>query len=69
MKALGILVVHALAVALLWAGSQTSPQTGWPRTDIEMHGCALLILGVIAKTVGHWLTLAAPHARMRLRRA
>jgi hypothetical protein len=69
MKAFGITIVYALALALLWAGTQTAPQTGWPTTDVQMHGCALLILGVIVKTIGHWLVLAAPHARMRIRHA
>lgn len=66
MRTLATAMVYALALAFLWAGTQTAPQTGWPRTDVEMHGCALLILGVIAKGIGHWLVLAAPHARMRL---
>lgn len=63
MRTLVTAMLYALALAFIWAGSQSAPQTGWPRTDIEMHGCALLILGLIAKGIAHFLVLAAPHAR------
>lgn len=65
MRSLTIATLYGLAFALLWAGSLTAPQMGWPTTDVEVHGCALLILGLVAKSIGHWQMLAIPR---RIRR-
>lgn len=61
MRTVLILALYGLAFALLWAGSQTAPRIGWPTSVLEVHGCALLILGLIVKSIGHWQMLAIPH--------
>lgn len=64
MRALVIIMIYAVALAFIWGGTQTAPQTGWPTTDIETTGCLALILGVIVKTIGHAvLVFGAPRAR------
>ena len=57
MRTLAIAAVYAFALALLWAGTNTAPQTGWPTNDVEMRGCAFIILGIIVKAIGHWKML------------
>lgn len=60
MRTLAIAILYALSLALLWAGTRIAPQIGWPTTDLEVHGCALIVLAMVAKTIGHWLMLATP---------
>lgn len=57
MRALVIVMIYAAALVFIWAGTQTAPQMGWPRTDAETTGCLALILGVLIKTVGHAVLL------------
>ncbi|MFZ3481951.1 hypothetical protein [Sphingomonas sp. 3-13AW] len=58
MRTFNIVALYALSFAFLWAGVELGPQAGWPKTGLEIQGCALLILGLILKSTGHWQLLA-----------
>lgn len=60
MRAFAVIAFYAAALMLLRAGSMTAPETGWPVDDVQLGGCALLVLGVIAKGIGHLLLLTRP---------
>lgn len=57
MRAVSILLLYAAAIAFVWIGTLTAPQSGWPVDDRQLQGCAALILGMILKTAGHWTLL------------
>lgn len=57
MRMIAMITLFAFAFAFLWFGSHTAPQTGWPQNDVELNGCAALVLGIIAKFAGQWILL------------
>lgn len=45
--------LYIFAAACIYFGTETGPAQGWPTNDIELNGCAALIVGMIAKLAGH----------------
>jgi len=58
-RTVAILALYAFAFAFIWAGVDAAPAQGWPSTSSETNGCAFLILGMIAKTAGHFAMMNA----------
>ncbi len=57
MRILAMSILYPAAFAFLWVGVQMAPPVGWPTNDVELNGCAALVLGVILKSAGHWQLL------------
>lgn len=63
MRTFIIFFLYLAAFSFIWMGSQTAPQIGWPRTDVELTGCIVLVFGMIFKSAGHWILLGLSKRR------